>query len=249
MVRLRWDRLRDPGRRLCPVDRVLPLSEAPHRPGPEAGWQESWTFEMASPAASLLVRMTLRPEGPAWFWAYLLRPGHRVMAVRDHEVPRPRLPALEVRAEALWADLFCEVPLDHWSVGVEAFGVLLDDPADALTGERGERTGLGLDLGWEASGPPSTVRGGYQVPAEVHGEILTGSGSHPESTSVAARGRWVHRWGVTAPTVVLDSWDGSGVLVPGDGERATVLWPLTEEEPRWDEGQISVAAVPPRAER
>lgn len=223
------------------MDPVTPASEAPHPPGPQAGWRESWTFEMVSPAAAILVRLTVPAEGPACFWAYLVRPDHGVLAVRDHDVPRPRLPALEIRAEALWSELFCEDALDHWSVGVEAFGVLLDDPVDALAGERGDRTGLGLDLGWESAGPPSPVPGGYQVPAEVHGEILTGVGSQPDAAAVSARGRWVHRWGVQPQLPVLDRWDGEGVVVPVDEERATVLRPNSEEH-LWHEAQVGLAA-------
>jgi hypothetical protein len=187
--------------------------------------------------------MTVWPVGPAWFWAYLVRPGHGVLAVRDHEVPRPRLPALEVRAEALWAELFCEDPLDHWSVGLEAFGVLLDDPRDALTGERGERTGLGLDLGWEADGPPTRVPGGYEIRAQIHGEILTGVGARPEATAVSALGRWVHRWGSDAPQTSMAAWDGSGVIVPTWDDRATVLVPRHGDEPCWDEAQVDVAVL------
>ena len=36
---------------------------------------------------------------------------------------------LEVRADGLWGELMCETPLEHWSYGLEAFGVALDDPA------------------------------------------------------------------------------------------------------------------------
>ena len=53
-----------------------------------------------------------------------------LVAVRDHEVPLPRT-GLEVRADGLWGELVCETPLEHWSIGLEAFGLGYDDPADA----------------------------------------------------------------------------------------------------------------------
>ena len=59
------------------------------------------------------------------------------VVVRDHEVPLPRQ-GLEVRAEGLWSELWCEAPLDHWTCGLEAFAVRLDDPDDARTGEIGD---------------------------------------------------------------------------------------------------------------
>ncbi|HUV11067.1 MAG TPA: hypothetical protein VMX12_08810 [Acidimicrobiia bacterium] len=65
-------------------------------------------------------------------------------------MPRPRRPGdLTVRAEGLWAELVCEAPDVHWTIGLEAFGVRLEDPADALHGEVGERIAVGLDLEWD----------------------------------------------------------------------------------------------------
>jgi hypothetical protein len=109
------------------------------------------------------VRLDL--SGPrATVWAYLVGDGRPVLAVRDDDVDHPRPGAgLEIRASGLWLAIHEETPAEHWSVGVEAFGVLLDDPEDALTGERGDRAALGFDLEWE--GPDDALN-------EVHGEIL-----------------------------------------------------------------------------
>ncbi len=97
------------------------------------------------------VQLVLPPDsGTAWFWAYLVGPDVGIVVVRDHDVPRPRRPGdLTVRAEGLWAELVCETPDVHWTIGLEAFGVRLDDPADALHGEVGERLAVGLDLEWD----------------------------------------------------------------------------------------------------
>lgn len=200
-------------------------AERSHRAEAVPGWRESWTFEVADESVSALARLTVWPDGPAWFWAYLLRSGERVLAVREHDVPPPRGSSLEIRAEALWADFTCEEPFDHWSVGVEAFGVLLDEPEDALRGERGDRTGLGFDLGWEAAGPPVPQPDGYAVPARVHGEILTGVGATPEVAKVAGVGRWVHRWGPDRSTRTAEAPIGSRVWVPVDGGSPVLLRP------------------------
>jgi len=59
---------------------------------------------------------------------------------------------LVVRGDGLWAELVEETSGEHWTAGLEAFGVRLDDPLDAERGERGERLPLGFDLEWETGG-------------------------------------------------------------------------------------------------
>jgi hypothetical protein len=171
--------------------------EGRHVAGPEPLWGESWYFDFAAPDASVggYVRLGLYPNlGVAWYWAYLVRPGHPLIAVRDHEVELPRGEALEVRGEGLWSALTCEDPNDHWSIGLEAFAVAMDDPADAYRGERGDRVGLGFDLEWEASAPVYPYSGvtRYEQPCDVHGEILLGD----ERLSFEGPGQRDHSWGV-----------------------------------------------------
>jgi hypothetical protein len=106
------------------------------------------------------VRLFVFPDH-AWYWTYLVGPEiDGVIVVRDHDVPLPRV-GLEIRSEGLWAELLCNTPDEHWQFGMEAFGVRLDEPEDALRGEIGERIAVGLDLEWEE-------------PGLVHGEILVG---------------------------------------------------------------------------
>ena len=121
------------------------------------------------------VRLELRETEPiAWFWTYLMGVPdiEGVIVVRDHEVLLPRQ-ALEIRAEGLWAELWCEAKREHWTIGLEAFGVRLDAPEDALRagGEIGERIAVGLDIEWEvgADGPPAGI---------VHGDVLVGRARH-----------------------------------------------------------------------
>ena len=121
------------------------------------------------------VRLELRPdEQIAWYWTYLVGVPDvdGVLVVRDHEVLLPRQ-GLEIRADGLWAELVCETPGEHWTFGLESFGVRLDAPADALRvgGEIGDRVAVGLDLEWEvgAAGPPAGT---------VHGAVLVGRARH-----------------------------------------------------------------------
>ena len=170
--------------------------EGRHRPGSEAGWEESWQLDFATGDSSLggSLRLTLRPEERvSWVWCYLVGEGRRLVTVLEHEAPLPRPGALDLRCEGLWTDVVCETPLEHWSVGLEAFGLALDAPADALGDLLGDRVGVGLDLGWEAVGPARAdpTVAGYAVPADVHGEVLLG----PEVITFDGWGAWAHAWG------------------------------------------------------
>ena len=205
---------------------VPPADERAHPRGPDPDWEESWHFDFVARDGMLggFVRLALRPgEGTAWYWAYLAGPRRSVVVVRDHEVDLPPGRTLEVRGAGLWAQLICETPLDHWSAGLEAAGVALDDPSEGLRGERGDPVPLGLDLEWEATGPPAPEEDGYAQPAVVHGEVLLGS----QRLDVDASGWWVHRWG--APPWRADGWwwaggnldDGTAIAAGLRGPNAT----------------------------
>ena len=176
---------------------ITPADERRHPPGRGRDWEESWYLDFVDAGTRLagFVRLTLRPgEGTAWFWAGMVGGGPTLVVVRDHEVPPPVAGGLEVRAPGLWTELVCETPLDHWSVGLEAFGVALDDPLEAWGRERGDPWALGLDVEWEGAGPATEWPGegaGYWQGCAVHGDVLVGA----ERFSLDGWGTRVHRWG------------------------------------------------------
>ncbi len=175
--------------------------EGRHQPGSDRQWEESYTFDFAAADGSVggYVRLGIRPaDGVAWYWTAFVSgrsgPHPPLVLVRDHDVPLPRGRSLEVRASGLWADHTCETPLEHWTVGLEAFGVALDDPREAFRGERGDVCPLGFDLEWEAidvARSPGDGAGGYEQPCTVHGEVLVGS----ERLELEGVGWRSHRWG------------------------------------------------------
>jgi hypothetical protein len=188
-----------------PDSRPTQPSEAPHRPGAGELWGESWYFDFALADASLggYVRLELYPNaGSAWFWAFVAGDGRPLVAVRDHEVPLPRGRDLEVRSEGLWSALNCEEPHEHWSIGLEAFAVAMDDPEEALGSEVGDRVALGLDLEWEATSElfVSELGSGYEQSCRVIGEVLVGAeriafnGHGQRDHSWARREWWSSRW-------------------------------------------------------
>jgi len=175
----------------------LPADEARHDPGPEELWSESWYFDFVDAAGTIggYMRLGLYPNlGTAWYWACVVGEGRRLVTVIDHEVPLPTVRSMEVRAEGLWADHTVETPLDHMSLGAEAFATALDDPSDTYGSLRGDRVPLGFDLEWETDGGtyayPGVTR--YEVPCLVHGEILVGD----ESIAFDGWGQRDHSWGV-----------------------------------------------------
>ncbi|MBL77987.1 MAG: hypothetical protein CL459_03300 [Acidimicrobiaceae bacterium] len=206
---------------------VPPAAERRHESDGERLWNESYYLDWFDPEGrgGGYVRLGLYPElGVSWFWCCLVEADGPTVFVVDQEAPLPREPGLEVRAPGLWADLVVEAPLDHFSVGVEAFGVAVDDPAEAYrsgpAGLLGDRIPVGLDLGWETDGPDTGdlwafhygVATRYEVPCRVAGEVLVGD----RRIDLDGWGQRDHSWGVR------DWWADGWTWCSGrleDGER------------------------------
>src|SRR3954470_9026339 len=114
-------------------------------------------LELTSDGLRGEVELVLPDNGPVRYSAVFsgLAAGSGFVVVRDDAVPRPRGRALEVRADGLWTEMTCETRDEHWSFGLEAFGLRVDDPDETI----GERIAVGYDLEWE-------------TPDLVHGELL-----------------------------------------------------------------------------
>jgi hypothetical protein len=204
---------------------------------PRAG---SWSCDFArADGTGGFLRLELRPDdGVAWYWAYLVGPETGLVVVRDHEVPLPRA-GLEIRADGLWAELVRETVGEHWSFGLEAFGLRLDDPAEGLLpgGEIGERVAVGLDLEWEVDddGPAARSGGGT-----VRGDLLVGQGRIPFegpgtfATAAAATDWWRAPWRRAWPGLDPDVERVPSAVVPlGRGARLTRA--LSTDPPGWSE--------------
>jgi len=101
------------------------------------------------------------------FHATITVPDVGVVAVHDGDVPLPRVAgSLEIRGEGLWAEFLCETPGEHWSFGLEAFGLRFDTAEEAATADVGDRIAVGYDLEWE-------------TPDRVIGDLLVGRTTIP----------------------------------------------------------------------
>jgi hypothetical protein len=107
-------------------------------------------FELTWPGVSVVVGDDLVDVRVEWEGRWLV--------VRDDDAPAPVDGT--IRADGLWLSLVCETPGEHWSIGLEAFALLVDDPSD----DRGDLVPLGLDVEWEA---PGLVHGDLLVADEV----------------------------------------------------------------------------------
>ena len=169
-----------------------PADEAAH-PG---ALREQWELTLAG-ALPGVVRCTLGGARGAFLVDLAVDGGRLVVA--DEDVPPPRN-GLDLRADGLWTTLCCETPFEHWTFGLEAFGLRLDGPPPE--GVRwselvGERLAVGYDLEWEATDAPVSLPGsaGYRIAGRVEGEVLT---VH-ERWVVAAPAAWEHWWTHSVP--------------------------------------------------
>lgn len=118
------------------------------------------------------LRLEVRPRlGVTRFLAAVLVADEDPVVVVDFELPAPRT-AFEFRAPGVWTEFCCETPLDHWTVGLEAFGLRVD-PAQIVTPETfGERVPVGLDLDLDTVGAPDGDASAFTIDVRVHGEVL-----------------------------------------------------------------------------
>ena len=221
-----------------------PADEGRHPPAGERLWGESWYYDFVTTdgATAGYVRVGLYPNlDTLWYWAYLVRPAaaHPLVAVIDHDVPIPSAGgSVELRTEGLWADHIVETPLDHVTIGLEAFGVALDRPEAAYGDLRGERIALGFDLEWETDrrltfAYPLTTR--YEISCTVHGEVLVGD----ERLEIDAIGQRDHSWGVRDWWAFGWCWI-SGWLEDGTRFHASIQHP----EPGWAIGYTAAPDGP-----
>ena len=166
-----------------------------------------------------------RFAGGAWFHAALLRYASQPIVLAEEEIPDMK-GRWELRSSGLWADHNCETPLDHWSYGLEAFALALDDPFQLVRDGVGDRVPLGWEIEFEAAEAPAGLsletddpldqdrkqdhdqQNGYEQRGVVHGILLTKEGE----TAFAAPAVRQHWWGPpeTQP---------AGLWLPGTAEK------------------------------
>jgi hypothetical protein len=186
-----------PGGGRPPALRPEAADEAPHEPGSEQLWNESWYFDAVSGDESVGVytRIGLYPNLDAcWLTAIVCGPGRDTVALVDYAAPLPRGGGLTVSREGLRAEHVGKVPLQSFAVRVEGQARSHKDPAAILRGEPGEAVPLSFDLRWETDGEPYSYRATtrYEIPCRVAGTVTVGA----ETIELRGPGQRDHSWGV-----------------------------------------------------
>ena len=161
-----------------------------------------------------LVRLDVRPDlGRTALLVAVVGPDRAPAVVLDHDLPLAS-GSLELRGSGVWVDLVCETPLDHWTVGLEAFGLEVDGSASITPATVGDRVPVGLDLDLDTVGVASGAPGGFRVGLRVHGEVLVADAVLELDGHGVRRRRW------DGDDPVLD--DGG---VDGSVASVAVSWP------------------------
>ncbi len=201
--------------------------EGEHTPTDDPRWQEAHRVDAVFPAARVALSLLVAKypvRGHATFHAAMLRLGEDPVVVVEFDVPLPSR-GWEIRASGLWADHVCETPMDHWSYGLEAFGLSIDNPTELLGTALGDRVPLGWELEFEARAAAqftgSATR--YGQVGSVHGVLL----EHQRTSDVDGYGVRSHWWGTDVPTSIALGDPAGGeptvVLPTVDGRWSTAV--------------------------
>jgi hypothetical protein len=170
---------------------------------------EAWWWWAWNPDATTGLFVGLELRGSRFdYWAGLVRAGMPYLYVEELDGAGLRA-GLEVKPPEMWAGHTCDVPFRQWSLGNEAHGVLLDEPADVLRRPFGTPAPVTFDVEWYADGDPSPVPHGYAQAGEVDArvELLEGVLAFEGPASR------VHVWGAPHRPSALAMPEGPDVLV------------------------------------
>jgi hypothetical protein len=133
----------------------------------------------------------------------------------EADIPIP-VDRWEFRTSGLWVEQVCETPHQHWSFGLEAFALELDDPTELIRTGYGKRVPMGWELDFYAASTsrwlltgadPVEKSGAYTQAGELSGLLLDDDG---ERQMTAHAQRW-HWWGTKPLTSA-----GLVIVAPSD---------------------------------
>jgi len=199
------------------------VTEADDRDRPGDSDIDMFDLEFVASDLSLagLLRLDIRRgAGATRFLASVLRAGEDPVTVLDYDLPLAT-GAFEFRASGVWVELCCEEPLDHWTVGLEAFGLAVPAGEVVTPASYGDRVPLGLDLDLDTVAAPEGDARSFSVDVKVHGEILIADAAYEiEATGVRRR-----------VSTGVRPRDVAGVRHPLHLGELAVAWPIEDGMP------------------
>jgi hypothetical protein len=126
------------------------------------------------------------------YWAGLVRRGRPYLYVEELNGDGLRR-GLEIKPAQMWADHACDVPFRQWSLGNEAYGVLLDDPTEAWRRAYGTRVPVTFDVEWGATDDPTEIPNGYEQRGDIDARVELTEGV----LELVGPGHRVHVWGAS----------------------------------------------------
>jgi hypothetical protein len=223
---------------------MMPSSQA--GPPPEAaedrqvptgsGWSEYHRLVAVHDdgSAALAVAVGVQAKAghdAATFHCAVFQIGKNPTVIADCEIVAPdRL--WEFRSSGLWSDTICETPYLHWTYGLEAFALDIDNPTEMLRRGYGHRVPLGWELDFEsrlelveeldgsrAAGGASPSSGAFSQTGRAHGLLLLGAGTEMPFAGRALRQHW---WG-TVDEIPMQQLDDRFELLDGPGAAETTV--------------------------
>lgn len=169
-------------------------------PGNGAGWFEAHLTLATGPQGSVVIWSSIHPDRDHAEQACVVWPaGGKPVVMIEADIPIPAK-RWEFRTSALWVEQVCESPHEHWSYGLEAFALELDDSTELIRTGFGTRVPLGWELDFYGSTAPRWLltgaqpleqAGAYTQAGSLTGILLDADGQHPWDGSGQ---RW-HWWG------------------------------------------------------
>ncbi|MDO8389479.1 MAG: hypothetical protein Q7V57_03245 [Actinomycetota bacterium] len=178
--------------------------------GIESWW---WWGSAADGTASVFVGLSVRGRRFD-YRAGLLRAGRAPLYIEELD-GEGRRAGLELKPPEMWADHTCDVPYQQWSLGNEAHGVLLDDPADALARPFGTPVPATFDIEWYAVSEPVAIDDGYEQAGEIDAQIELSEGV----LHLQGAAHRVHVWGAEMTIETREMLTRVGWLPPTVGPR------------------------------
>jgi hypothetical protein len=200
-----------------------PLRERRHQPSDGGRWSEHHRLCAVDADGSLAVALQIAirfertgssPTADFNCVVFGLEALPVVVTADDIPVPADRW---EFRTSGLWVDNVCETPFRHWSYGLEAFGLAIDEPDELLGRGYGDRVPVGWEIEFEGD-PANAVTGDSAQPGggghdhqigRFHGVLLGAAGE----LAVDGPAKRSHRWGLDGDLVTDPITDPRAGLV------------------------------------